>query len=634
MLGLRPARGGMGGGTFVTLAGTGFTSGPAAVVTFDQLPATEVTVVSDNLITCRSPFRGAAGVVSVDVTIAGGTASSSYTYFDPTSIVGGARGGPIDGAVYVTALDAVSGFPIPGMVAYVGTDGTPIAAGLTNQFGQATLSGPAVYGAQTVTVLGDGFSSASWIDVNAAELTVFLIPLAGGPPSTGTPPPAPPPATIRGRVYGFAKELFDPAALGEDEIALAVVVTTARDEFSGTPNPGGENIVFEEGGEFFIANSRPGRLALVALAGIYNLETTEFRLKQLGVRREVFPIYGVNRIDHDIELSITLDAEVDLSLPDAPIRFNADNVGFIPTVTRVIPFLQFGGEGTFAYTQAVDGDRNHALEEMPKLPGNLFTFVAGAYTTDGRNLLAALSGGGANLVEGDRVITGAGTNWGALDGLGQPLAEGAVFVVDEPGGQRFASVVDTVVSASEIILQDEATFSGSGLTFHIGNPGSPSSEVIQDGVGDLSGGVTIQPVLGLPQLISPLENGVLADRTLRWRLAPGQPPSIHDMFIYEPFNFLTVWEVFVDGARGKVIIPRVPEYQAILDALPADQRAFLATYDDFVPPAEMPPAGYFWQHESIYVPGMSFESWSYLDIGTRGRRAWTTDVHSFVKGSD
>lgn len=646
LLGVLPARGGIGGSTFVVVTGSGFAKGTPAL-SFDGRAAAEVTVLSDSVLTARTPL-GNPGLVDMTATLGSESALAehAYTYFDPTAIVGGARGGPIQGAVYVTAMDAMTGFPIPNLIAWVGTDGTPVAAGVTNLLGQATISGPDVFGPQTVTVGGYGYSQATFVDVDATELSVFLYALIGSPPQPGQGPPPPPPATIRGRVFGFAKEFFDPAALDQSgcnsgppqkcEIAFAEVRTTSRDEFSGTPDAGGDNVVFEEGGEYFIANSRPGRLAVVALAGIYDINNDTFRLRQLGVRREVFPQFGVDLVDQDIELTIPLDEELPVSLPDAPLRADPPFVDFSligsrPTITRVVPALQFGGEGAFVYTQAIEGKRNHAIEEMPDVTGNMLTFIAGAYTTDGRNLYT--DQGTASLVEGSREVSGAGTSdWGEVDFFtGVPLVVGQAFVTNRPDGTRFASVILGSPDANTIQLQDAPDFSASGRAYHIGSFGTPSSEVVQDGVGDLRGGVTIQPVLGLPELLSPLEGAALTDRTLRWKAPVGQQPSIHDMYIYEPFEFSFLTEVMVDGARTKVVLPHVPAREDVLAVLPEAQRP-LVDNEDFVDVPDMTRGGLAWQHESIYVPGLGFNNWSLLDIGARGRRSWTTDLHVFVSG--
>jgi hypothetical protein len=497
------------------------------------------------------------------------------------------------------------------------------------------LSGPDIVGAQTVTVAADGYETSTLVDVNASEITLYLTPIRGGPPGPpGNPPPPPPPAQLRGRVFGFAKEFFDPAALGPDEIALAVVVTTGRDEFSGTPNPGANNIVFEEGGEFFLANARPGRLALVAVAGIFNLTTSEFRLRQMGVRREVFSERGVTQIDQDIELTIPLDQNIQLSLPDAPLDFEITDLNAQfengPDITRVVPFIQFGGEGAFNFTVAIDGDRNHALEGMPKIPGEMLTFIAGAFSTTGRNLFTDV--GTVSFEAGTVIVTGQGTLWGAVDPFSQePLAIGKVFVADLPDGRRFASDILGVTGNTSLRLRDRPPVTAQNVAFHIGDAGLPSSEVIQDGVGNLRGGVTIQPVLGIPEVVSPSPSGVLENRTLRWRPAPGEQPTLHLMYVYEPFDFLQLWSFYIEGSRTKVPVPVIPDVVDFLPVLPIAEQNLP---EDFVPPTDLMVGGFFWQHEAIFVPDLSYNNWSNLNLSTRGRRAWTTNVSTFVHGSD
>ena len=60
---MSPTAGPLGGGTLVTITGTGFTG--ATAVDFGTTPATDLTVVSDTTITADSP----AGTGTVDVTV-------------------------------------------------------------------------------------------------------------------------------------------------------------------------------------------------------------------------------------------------------------------------------------------------------------------------------------------------------------------------------------------------------------------------------------------------------------------------------------------------------------------------------------------------------------------------------------
>ena len=38
--------------------------------------------------------------------------------------------------------------------------------------------------------------------------------------------------------------------------------------------------------------------------------------------------------------------------------------------------------------------------------------------------------------------------------------------------------------------------------------------------------------------------------------------------------------------------------------------------------------------QAIFVPDLRYDNWSNLNLGTRGRRAWTTSISSFVRGRD
>jgi len=351
------------------------------------------------------------------------------------------------------------------------------------------------------------------------------------------------------------------------------------------------------------------------------------------VRREVFPVRGETQIDQDIELTIPLDRTIELSLPDAPLDFEIEDVRAVagngPDITRVLPFIQLGGEGAFFVTSAIDGKRNHALEFMPNVPGEMMTFIAGAYSTTGRNLFTDV--GTADLTRNSVEIRGTGTAWAQTDFSGQPVAIGKIFVAELADGTRFASDIIGVVNATTIRLRDRAPVNANAVRYHIGDAGLPSSEVIQDGVGDLRGGVTIQPVLGIPEAISPQENGVLENRTLRWRAAPGEQPTIHLMYVYEPFDFRQLWSFYIEGSRTKVPIPVFPEMANVMDVLPIAERDLP---EDFIPPQDLLIGGFAWQHEAIFVPALNYANWSNLDIGTRGRRAWTTDVSIFVHGRD
>jgi len=375
VLSVRPVKGSMGGGTFAMVYGRGFSAGPAPQVLFGDVAASLVTVESDSLITLRTP-PNAPGLVSVRVARGDeeATVERAYTYYDPSFLIGGTRGGAIDGAVYVSCFHAITGMPLEGITVMLGTRPDTPYITQTDLFGQATLSGPDLHGPQTVSAAALGYESISLIEVNASEITVFMYPTTMTP-SSGQPPPMPPPPVISGRVYGFAKELFDPAALAPGQSAMAIVETTVRSIFSSAQAPSQSQYVVAEGGFYTIPAARRGRLAVVAVAGIYDSYSQEFRPRQIGFHRGVTAGYGDVLEGVDVELSIPLNAELAVYFPDMPYGDSG------PDTALFMPFLNLGGEGVYMLEQQLlPGATSVDLVDFPDVPGELLTFMAGAFT--------------------------------------------------------------------------------------------------------------------------------------------------------------------------------------------------------------------------------------------------------------
>jgi hypothetical protein len=288
------------------------------------------------------------------------------------------------------------------------------------------------------------------------------------------------------------------------------------------------------------------------------------------------------------------------------------------------------------------------------------------------------------LTQGDTLVSNPGTPLWSVDGDGdqRPDIVGKILVTNDPAsGVRFASVVQgcehplaqtgqngpqpdfTQCGDSDgdgetwLQMSDPWPFasSTSAQPYHIGDPDNffgSLSQVVQDGVGDVTrGGVTVQPVLGLQELVSPLEGGALTERTLRWKPAPGQQPTIHDMAVFDPFALSTYWEIWADGSRTKVIIPVVPQLDAIEASLPQAEAVCAANptsspvcalwgFDPsgqtpYVPPGDMIHGGVGWQHQQIFAPNMDgYDNWSLIDIGSRGQRSLTKTTHFFIHGDD
>jgi len=539
LLGVDPVRGGMSGGTFVRIYGGGFSSGAVPSIIFGDVLAAGVTVESDNLITLRTPSH-MPGVVDVKAARidAQTTVEQAFTYFDPGSLLGGTRGGPIDGTVYVSCYNAVTGMPEHGITVMLGTRADTPYVGRTDELGQVALSGPDVRGPQTVTAAAAGFQSMTLVEVNAAQISLFMVPTTMTP-SSGQPPPLPPSPVISGRVFGFAKELFDPAALGPDESPLAIVDTTMRSIFSSSYPPEASQYVVAEGGEYTIPAARAGRLAVVAVAGIFNLTTSEFRLRQIGFHRGITAQYGDVLEDVDVELTIPFNIDLEVTLPGVP--FGNPN----PDTSVVLPFINLGGEGAYALPQQVEyGATAFRFQDFPDVPGELLSFIAGAFT----------------------------------------------LAVDPNTGGTYLS--------------------------------TPYSVVVRDGVGDLRSGLVLDPILGFPQRIEPTDNGVMYGNRLRWNAAPGQQPSYYEIYLMGPlrtgpngFYAENYWDVYVPGTLTKVVLPQFPD-QAVENP---PQDLSLGAYDAYM--------------QATYIPGFSFDNFSYLDLSTMAWRSWTQEEFRFVNSN-
>lgn len=117
---ISPSTGGTGGGTSITLTGSGFIVGGTTTVTVGGSAATSVSVVSSTSITCTTP-SGTAGAKDVVIT---NTDGQSYTY---------SSGFTYSASVSVTSVDVSSGTSAGGTV--VTLTGTGFASGGSITFG-------------------------------------------------------------------------------------------------------------------------------------------------------------------------------------------------------------------------------------------------------------------------------------------------------------------------------------------------------------------------------------------------------------------------------------------------------------------------------------------------------------------
>jgi hypothetical protein len=372
-----PEEGSIAGNTFVSIIGRGL-SGTSSV-TFGGEGAAELVHESGSIVAVRTaPAR--SGRVDVSVVSSDGdfTLRNGFTFYDPTIITGGAWGGPIRGSVNVAVLDIESGEPVPGMVVQLGHQADLRYAAVTDERGLATVSWPELRGAQTITTGRNGFEHATYMELDARNLTVFTSahPADQNPDAPISPcPTGVPGPVVRGRVYKFKSSLDPVTRPGWRPMARCTY--TDRSVFSPNPlRPASQvDFVFRDGGEFEITPQRVGTIAVYCILGDFNEETQAFIPRKMGIARQVPAAAETTTEDIAVSLDIDLDKSVVVRLDSPPPQLPG------PTTVAVFPYLNLGSEGVIAFPAAqVQGTDTVTLTGLPQLAGSQFFYLGGSYT--------------------------------------------------------------------------------------------------------------------------------------------------------------------------------------------------------------------------------------------------------------
>jgi hypothetical protein len=406
-----PPRGSVAGGTLVEITGSATSFVDGDTVTFGRSPCGDVTVVSDILITCRTP-PGVVGSVDVTVSHEGIDAviEDGFAYFDSTDPVsGGLGGGPLMGTLNVTVLNAGDGSPLPDAYVMVGEDLMTPHQGLSDLRGQITFSGDDLIGNQTVHVAKHCFEKTSFVSFDATDVTVFLVPWMdpmcgmGGPPPPGRGRNG---TFINGELIWRGPNEYGPNPWANipnpraNEVKVAYVFTTQRSLANPNPDPslGGLQRVLEvlppiteeHLGYPYRIFARPAGLAVYALAGLENTNTGEFIPYVMGIARNVLGGPGEEVEGADIVMEIPLDHRLDVRLNEIPTQTDRG-----PDRFRVESYIDLGGEGVIVRevnAELIDTVRGRSAERpfrffsQPALYGALsdgrYRIIAGWYTND------------------------------------------------------------------------------------------------------------------------------------------------------------------------------------------------------------------------------------------------------------
>ncbi len=355
-----PPSGSVAGGTFVTITGFGTGFDASTVVRFDGLPLSAVTVENGQRLTGYTP-PGIAGDADVDVLSPSGLVHVDRGYAYVTtgdSFSGGFSGGPLAGTLNVVIIDQWTKDGIPDAFVAVGDPGTTAYRGTTNALGEITFSGPDLLGPVVVTAWAADHEVGTFHCVDSENLSIWLrSPLP--PPSGGPPPIGTSGARIRGSVmFGEATGLGSPYwhLVPEPRTPTErkrIYVTSASGGLTGQPNPplapidytGPDRLAWT-----YEVAARPGALAVVAVAGLYDPArdpdgqgNAGFEPFALGVARGVLVGPGEDKTGVDIVVNIPLDAALRIQLAQPPPLNTPGFTG--PTQYRLRGGVDLGGEG-------------------------------------------------------------------------------------------------------------------------------------------------------------------------------------------------------------------------------------------------------------------------------------------------
>lgn len=158
---INPAEGPTDGGTTVVIRGRNFVEG--AVPSFNSVAATNVTVVSSNVITATTPAHG-PGLVDVEVTtsIDSGTLTNGFNYIPPAPTVDDAT--PVNGTIAggTTVTITGTGFQTDATVDFDGVNGTVVAVDSDTQI--RVLTPPHAAGLTSITVTNTDAQSGTLVD--------------------------------------------------------------------------------------------------------------------------------------------------------------------------------------------------------------------------------------------------------------------------------------------------------------------------------------------------------------------------------------------------------------------------------------------------------------------------------------
>ncbi len=383
---LDPSSGPVAGGTLVTLNASGLAFSSATKLTLGGKVMPDVTLVSASVLRAKTPKTDRTGPAHLVISDGGKetTVKEAYSYYQTSSPRnGGLGGGPLKGTLTVSVLNTYNRSPVSGARVVAQKERILTLTGTADNTGTVVLSDTKLTGKVSVTAGAKGFESASILAFDARDVTIFLTPLPR--PQPGPLPPGQSPGVIQGSImFGGATGVGSPnwklvpEPKSKNQIKRAYIYTSVPSMAWGPPSLGsGTYADYEADGSTaweYTLYGRSGSMAVYAVAGIYNKQSSSFQPYVMGITRGV--VVGPGDVaTANIKVNIPLTEKVTVKLKDAPVN--------LPRY-RARLAIDVGADGLIMRADSeVSGDGVPASLSFGRLPPfNYQGLIDATYTTE------------------------------------------------------------------------------------------------------------------------------------------------------------------------------------------------------------------------------------------------------------
>ncbi|GEM_PF-2272232 len=264
-----------------------------------------------------------------------------FTWFNPTGINTSASGSPISGELHVTVLTVDTAVPIPYATVYVGSNPKTALTGTTDAKGRVSFFDDSLKNAQIVIACAPEHSCNTLQPVNATNITLLLEDWHADdlePPGEESPEPPPPsdgsiinpieivvPFTPTQPYFSGTVGTFGKVELVSDPnlVRAGFVMQSALSPYMMSHDKEDVYLILEEGAKYRI-KARKGDVALALVCGLYDVNTSAFYPKYLGVKRHQFVTDGAEIVNH-LECPLPLNQTQSIKFVNTPVE-NFDQI--------------------------------------------------------------------------------------------------------------------------------------------------------------------------------------------------------------------------------------------------------------------------------------------------------------------